>query len=140
MVHQSTPPGLTAFLAAVQARDAKRAAAHLAENVIMKSPIVAEPFVGRELVAVLVARLLDVFDRFEVIEILSRGDHFAVVVKIRVGDDEIEGVDVIALDDDGKVESLTIHLRPLPAIVALQNRLASALRMPVLALTQETGR
>ena len=131
------PAGLSAFLAAVQARDTTRAAAQLAEYVILESPLVVEPYVGREQVANVVSEFVDAFDEFTVTEIISGDGHFAVMTNIKIGTTEIDGVDLIGINAEGKVASLSIHLRPLRAIVALQNRLAPALAMPVLTLTEE---
>ena len=137
MTMDEIPAGLAAFLAAVQARDARSAAAQLAEYVILESALAVEPFVGREQVANVVAQLLEVLDEFAVTGIISGDGHFAVVTNIRIGTTEIDGMDLIGINAEGKVASLSIHLRPLRAIVALQERLAPALGMPVLTLTEE---
>jgi SnoaL-like protein len=137
MTMDEIPAGLSAFLAALQTRDATSAAAQLAEYVILENPIDVEPFVGREQVAKVVSQILDVFDEFTVTEIISGDGYFAVVTNIKIGTTEIDGVDLIGINAEGKVASLSIHLRPLRAIVALQNRLAPASGMPVLTLTEE---
>ena len=131
------PAGLSAFLAAAQARDATSAAAQLADYVILEGPIDVEPFVGREQVAKVVSQLLVAIDEFTVTEIMSRDGHFAVLTNIKIGTTEIDGIDLIGINAEGKVASLSIHLRPMRAIVALQNRLARAGGMPVLTLTEE---
>lgn len=131
------PAGLTAFLAALQAHDAVGAAAPLAEYVILENPIAVRPILGRERVANVLAQLLEALDEFIVTEIISGDGYFAVVTNTRIGTTEIDGVDLIGINAEGKVASITVHLRPLHAIVALQNRLAPALAMPVLTLTEE---
>lgn len=131
------PAGLAAFLAAVEARDAASATAQLADYVILESPLDVKPFVGREQVAEVVSRCLDVFDEFTVTDIISGDEHFAVATNIRVGTTELDGIDLIGINAEGKVASLSIHLRPMRAIVALQNRLAPVSGMPVLTLTEE---
>lgn len=131
------PAGLSAFLAGAQARDATNAAAHLAEYVILESPIAAEPYVGRAQVANVLSRTLEVIDEFTVTEIISGEGQFAVMTNIKIGTTEIDGMDLIGINAEGKVASLVVHLRPLRAVVALQNRLAPALAMPALTLTEE---
>jgi len=131
------PAGLTAFLTALQARDGTSAAAQLADYVILESPMDVEPFVGREQVAKAVSQILAVADEYTVIQIISGDGLFAVVTNIRCGTTEIDGIDLIGINAGGKVASLSIHLRPMRAIVALQNRLAPATGMPVLTLTEE---
>lgn len=131
------PAGLSAFLAAVQSRDAKGAAAQLAEYVILESPIADVPYVGREQVGNVIARLIDAFDEFTVTEIIVNDGYFAVVTNARIGTTEIDGVDLVGINAEGKVASLSIHSRPLRAVVELQNRLAPALAMPVLKVAEE---
>ena len=50
---------------------------------------------------------------------------------------EIDGVDLVGINAEGKVASLSIHSRPLRAVLELQNRLAPALAMPVLKVAEE---
>lgn len=137
MTVDEIPAGLTAFLAALQACDATGAAAQLAEYVILESPIDVEPFVGREQVAKAVAQIRYVADEYTVTQIIAGDGLFAVVTNIRCGTTEIDGIDLIGINAEGKVASLSMHLRPMRAIVALQNRLAPATGMPVLTLTEE---
>ncbi|WP_142393474.1 nuclear transport factor 2 family protein [Mycobacterium sp. 4858] len=134
MLTSDIPPYLKSFLEAMHARDATGAARHLAENVTLKSPIVVEPFVGRDQAAGILTYLLDIIDEFTVVDFLSSNEHFAAVFNIRAGSTNIEGMDYIHLDDAGKVDSMTISWRPLPAVVAVQNRLAPAIGVPPLAL------
>lgn len=131
------PAGLTAFLTALQARDAISAAAQLADYVILETPIDAEPIVGREQVANAVSQILDVADEYTVTQIISGDGLFAVVTNIRCGTAEIDGIDLIGINSGGRVASLSMHLRPMRAIVALHNRLAPATGTPVLTLTEE---
>src|SRR5687767_7880104 len=98
MTMDDIPAGLSAFLAAVQARDAAGAATQLAEYVILESPIAVAPIVGRTQVATVVAQLLDVVDEFTVTEIIAGDGHFAVVTNIRIGVTEIDGVDLIGIN------------------------------------------
>ena len=131
------PAGLSTFLAAVQARDARGAAAQLAEYAILESPIDVEPVVGREQVATMMSALLNVVDEFTVTHVITGDGHFAVVTNIKIGTTEIDGIDLIGINAEGKVASLSIHLRPMQAVVALQNCLAAASGTPRLALIEE---
>ncbi|MBO0679395.1 hypothetical protein JRC04_18170 [Mycolicibacterium sp. S2-37] len=124
-------------MAALRAGDATSAAAQLAEYVILESPIDTDPVVGREQVAKVVSQILDVFDEFTVTHIIPGDGHFAVVTNVKIGTTELDGIDLIGINAEGKVASLSIHLRPMRAIVALQNRLAPATGRPVLMLTEE---
>lgn len=136
MTNSVVPASLAAFLNALHRRDADGASAQLADDIMLKSPIFAEPFVGREKATAIITHLLNAVDTFESTEILGAEDTFAVSLRLRAGDTEIEGVDVVHVNAGGKVDSMTVQWRPLPAIVAVQNRLAPALGVPALVLTE----
>lgn len=136
MTNSAVPPGLTALLDALHHHDADRASAHLADDIVLKSPIFAEPFIGREKATAVIVHLLNAVDEFQSTEILGADDTFAVVLTLRAGDTEVEGVDIVRVNGEGKVDSMTVQWRPLPAIVVMQNRLAPAVGVPVLTLTE----
>lgn len=130
------PAGLSTFLAALRTRDAAGATAQLAEYVILENPFDVQPFVGREQVAKMLSQILAVVDEFTVTEVVAGEGCFAVLTTIKIGTTEIDGVDLISLNAESKVASLSLHLRPLRAIVALQNRLAPVSGMRMLTLTE----
>lgn len=134
---EEIPTGLSAFLAALEARNGARAAARLAEYVILESPIDVEPVVGRQHVAAAVSRILDVVDEIIVAHVIAGDGCFAVATTLTIGNTELDGMDLIGINAEGKVASLVMHLRPLRAVVTLQNRLAAAGGTPLLVLTEE---
>lgn len=78
--------------------------------------------------------LLAVVDTFDVRELLRGDQNVAVFLRIKMDDIEIDGVDVTHLDGDGLIDSMTVAWRPLPAVVAVQNRIAPRLGLPALKL------
>ena len=136
MTVDEIPAGLSAFLAAVLARDATDAAAQLAEYVILESPIDVKPFLGREQVAKVMSQVLEAFDECTITQIISGDGNFAVVTNVKIGTTEMDAIELIGIHAEGKIASLSIHLRPVRAIVALHDRLA-ANGMPILTPTQE---
>ena len=129
------PAALAALLDGMHARDAQKVAENVSEDIVLNSPIFADPFVGRERAVGVITHLLSVVDQFEPGEVLWGHDKFAAILKLRVGTTEVEGVDVMTLNEQGKVNSMTIQWRPLPAVVDVRNRLAPAVGVPVLKLT-----
>jgi hypothetical protein len=125
MTVDEIPAGLSAFLAAVLARDATDAAAQLAEYVILEGPIDVKPFVGRERVAQVMSQVLEAFDEFTITQIIPGDGDFAVVSNIKIGTTEMDAIALIGINAEGKVASLSIHLRPVRAIMALHERLAA---------------
>jgi hypothetical protein len=71
-----------------------------------------------------------VFEDFRYVERFDRGDAATLVFKARVGERELDGVDILSFGEDGLVRELTVMVRPLSAAIALaevmQARLAAA--------------
>ncbi|MGU3501750.1 hypothetical protein [Mycobacterium sp. C31M] len=131
MTVEEIPAALSAFLAAMGARDAAVAATQLADYVILENPIETRPIVGREPVATALSQSLAVIDEYTVTDIIPGDGYFVVVTNIRISTTELDGVDLIGVNPAGKVASLAVHLRPTRAIVELQNRLAPTRRKPL---------
>ena len=117
------------FRAAVEARDAKAAAAVLANDVVFHSPIVFKPCTGRSATGAVLAAALRVFDHFVYeAELTSQdGRDHALIFRARVDDKDIEGCDLLRHDQDGRVVELTVMVRPLTAALALRDRMAAEL-------------
>ncbi|OBI68079.1 hypothetical protein A5664_11575 [Mycolicibacterium fortuitum] len=135
MENKDIPAALAALLDGMHDRDIQKVAENISEDIVLKSPIFADPFIGRERAVGVITYLLNVVDHFEPGEVLWGDNKFAALLTLRVGTTEVEGVDVMTLDEEGKVNSMTIQWRPLPAVVEVQNRLAPAVGVPALKLT-----
>jgi len=118
------------FRVAVEARDHRAMVEALAPDVALHSPVTFKPFLGREAVAGLLAILLDVFKDFVYTDELASNGVVALVFRARIGDREVEGVDLLRHDDLGRVSDFTVMVRPLSAALALAEavgpRLAAA--------------
>jgi hypothetical protein len=110
------------FRDAVEARDLERVRASLAPDVRFYSPIPAEPFVGRDEVASILAIPAAVFgfhDTFRYTRTLVGSDNwYAIAFEAQLADGLLEGVDLLQLDDDGLVVELRVFMRPLAQIEA----------------------
>jgi limonene-1,2-epoxide hydrolase len=118
---------LGAYLEAMGRRDVEGTKAHMADDVVIRSPIVPTPFQGREQVTRVLDALLSTVDAFEPKLLLRAGADFVAVFTIRFGDHVIDGMDHMHLNDAGLVDSMTVAWRPLPAVVAVQQKLAPKL-------------
>ena len=107
------------FRAAVEARDRDRMVAALADDVVLHSPVTFRPFEGREAVSVLFTVLLEVFEDFRYGDELEGDSLLGLVFHARVGDRDVEGIDLLRLGEDGRVADLTVMVRPLSAVQAL---------------------
>ena len=115
-----------AFTAAMQRKDLEAMLTHMADDVVLKTPLVAAPFRGKAAIRPVVEALLGVVDAFEFREIMQGPRHASAFFGITVGAEELDGVDYWLTDDAGLIWEMTVLWRPLPAVMAVQNRLASA--------------
>jgi hypothetical protein len=114
-----------AFKAAVQARDPDAVTEALATDVVFRSPAVFKPYEGRELVAAILTQgAMKVFEDFRYVEHLEEGDTAVLIFSARVGDRELDGLDLLRFDTDGKVRELMVMVRPMSGLNALAEAMA----------------
>ncbi|WP_431015337.1 nuclear transport factor 2 family protein [Bradyrhizobium pachyrhizi] len=124
------------FLDGMHSRNPDSLGEHLAENVVLESPIFPEPFVGKEAALGVLKVLLSGIDQFEATNIIAGESRAAIMLRIRAGDAEVTGVDDLSVDTDGRIVRMSIQWRPLEQIVAIQQRLAPLVGAPKLRLVQ----
>lgn len=109
-----------AFRQAVEAGDGDALSEALAEEVVFRSPVVFSPYEGRALVAAIVTEgAFNVFQDFRYSERLEDGDVAALIFTARVGDRDVDGLDLLRFDEEGKVTELTVMVRPMSGLHAL---------------------
>ena len=108
------------FRNAVESGDRDGMVAALAPDVVFNSPVKHKPFEGREAVAALFGALLETFEDFRYTDEFEQADGSkALVFRARVGDKELEGIDILRFGDDGLVADFTVMVRPLTGAIAL---------------------
>jgi hypothetical protein len=113
-----------AFTNAMQRKDLDAMLTHMADNIVLKTPLAAEPFIGKDAIRPVVTALLGVVDAFDFREVLQGPQHVAAFFGITVGPHELDGVDLWLLDHSGLIREMTVLWRPLPAAVAVERALA----------------
>jgi hypothetical protein len=115
-------------LAAMKDRDFEAFGAALAPDVVLHSPITgAYKFEGREEVVALVKIVRELFEDLRADTYLGEGETQAAMFQARVRGVDLEGMDVLTFDEEGRVSELRIFVRPLPAATALMAGLAGPL-------------
>ncbi len=148
---QATPPDQLELRAAMEAQDLDRAVDAFASGAILRSPLTdALVFEGRDQIRAITQVVLEAFEDLRYVSELRTGDSAFLVSRARVGGADLEIVDHIRLDPDGKIREFTVFFRPLPAAAvalrvigaglgrrrsALRGRLISALARPLGFLT-----
>ena len=109
-----------AFTAAIKSRDPEALTEALADDVVFRSPVVFRAYEGKPVVsAILTEGAMKVFEDFRYVERFEDGDTAALIFKARVGDREVDGLDLLRFDADGKVAELMVMVRPMSGLNAL---------------------
>jgi hypothetical protein len=85
---------------------------------------VFKPYEGREAIAMLLGAVVQVFEDFRYTDQVETADAAALAFSARVGDRELDGIDFLQFDPDGRITELTVYVRPLSGV----NALAQAMR------------
>jgi len=104
----------------VEARDLDELMGTFAEEAVLHSPVTFKPFEGRAAIRQLLSILLVVFRDFRYTDELEAEDGTtALVFNARVGDRDLQGLDLIRYDGSGRIRELTVMVRPRSALEAL---------------------
>jgi hypothetical protein len=69
---------------------------------------------------VLFGALIETFEDFHYTDEFDQADGAkALVFRARIGDREVEGIDILRFDDEGLVDHFTVMVRPLTAAITL---------------------
>jgi hypothetical protein len=116
-----------AFRAAAEANNHDAMVDALASDVVFHSPVTFKPFEGRAAVGVLLGVVMRTFEDFRYTDEIDGDGLKALIFKARVGDREIEGLDLLRFDADGKIADFTVMVRPLSATMALAEAVGKGL-------------
>ncbi|HUA12097.1 MAG TPA: nuclear transport factor 2 family protein [Solirubrobacteraceae bacterium] len=114
----------SAFRSAVERKDMEAAAALLSPDIVFHSPITFHPFVGREDVCALLAIVARTFENFRYTDELETDGAHALIFRAEVEGRELEGIDLLRVDDDGQIEDFTVMIRPMSGLVPFAQRMA----------------
>jgi hypothetical protein len=107
------------FRAAAESKDFSAIDDLFAEGVSFRSPVVFKPYAGREAVATLLGAVSQVFEDFRYTDQVETGDVATLAFSARIGDRELDGIDLLRFDADGKVEEMAVYVRPMSGVNAL---------------------
>ena len=91
----------------------------LADDVVFRSPAVHRPYTGIDAVLFLLSHVIATFEDFRYVDELTGPHSAALVFEARVGDRELQGLDHLRLDADGRIAEFTVMVRPLTGLMAL---------------------
>ena len=116
-----------AFRAAAESKDFSTFEEIFAEDVTFRSPAVFKPYEGRDAVAMILTTVGGVFEDFRYTDHVETGDTATLAFSAKVGDRELDGVDLLRFDGDGKVREMAVYIRPMSGLHALAEAMQRAL-------------
>ncbi|WP_278266072.1 nuclear transport factor 2 family protein [Nocardia sp. AG03] len=111
------------FRAAVEARDEAAIEALLADDVVFTSPVAFQPYPGKPITAAILRAVIRVFEDFRYVREIGDDRDHALVFEATVDGKQLSGCDFVHLNEDGKIDELTVMVRPLSAATALAARM-----------------
>ena len=116
------------FRAAAESKDFSAIDDLFTEDVSFRSPVVFKQYEGGDAVAMLLGAVSQVFEDFRYTGQTETGGTATLMFSARVGDRELEGIDLLHFDDEGRINDMAVYVRPMSGVHALaeamQKRLA----------------
>ncbi len=115
------------FRRAAEEKDVELMLETLREDVVLHSPVLFRGFEGRDAVGMVLSHVAAVLEHLTYTD-EAIGDGTVVLrFKANVGELELEGIDYLTLDADGRVADLTVFMRPMSALTEFNARMAERL-------------
>src|SRR5688500_17879591 len=83
----------------------------LAPTVVFNSPVAYRPFRGDETVGAVLTAVFEVFEEFRYVDAMEGEELYGLVFEAKVGDRDVQGIDLIRATADGRIAELTVMLR-----------------------------
>lgn len=114
----------------VESRDASGLDALLADEVVFYSPVVHTPQVGKAVTARYLTAALHLLsnDSFRYVREIAGPRDAALEFEVELDGLHVNGVDLIAWNDDGQIVSFKVMIRPLKAVHLIHQHMAALLQ------------
>ena len=101
----------------------------LADEIVFRSPVAFTPYPGRAAIKLILKTVNTVFSDFEYHRTFFSEDGLSVTLEFsaKVGDKQLKGIDMIRIDDDGRIVDFEVMVRPKSGLEALATQMAERL-------------
>ena len=129
MTDQGRADAIERWREAVRSRDPSRLDALLAEDVVFFSPVVHAPQRGKAITAKYLGAAIAVFggSDFRYVEQWIGAASAVMEFVTTIDGVEVNGVDIIGWNAEGRIDRFKVMVRPLKAIDIVRQRMAAAL-------------
>ena len=109
----------------------------MAPEVVLHSPTMLRPVAGRERARAVFQILAELFEDFEYVRTFDGEmvtaepgvvSTHALMFRCRIGDEQIEGMDVLDISDSDQIVVLTVLMRPMSGLHRLADSIAERMR------------
>ena len=114
---------IAAFTDAMKRKDLEGMLTHMADDVVLNTPLASEPVKGKAAIRQVVGTLLKVVDKFDFLEFMQEPEHVFSFFKLTSGAIELDGMDYSRLNEGGLIQEMTVLWRPLPESTEVQKKL-----------------
>ncbi len=111
------------FRRAAESKDLDLLAETLREDVVLHSPVLFRGFEGRETVSAVLTHVAATLEDLTYTDELAEGSTVVLRFEAKVGERELEGIDFLELDEDGRIRELTVFMRPFSALTAFNEQM-----------------
>ena len=114
----------------VQSRNAKGLGALLADNVVFHSPVVHTPQSGKAVTTQYLAAAFHVFfnQTFRYVREVVGSRDAVLEFQVTIDGIEVNGVDMLQWDEEGRIVDFKVLVRPLKAINLIHQKMAAMLQ------------
>lgn len=114
----------------VRTQNVKGLSSLLADNVIFYSPVVHTPQIGKELTLQYLSAAFHVFfnESFRYVREITGPNDAALEFEVEIDGINVNGVDLIKWDDEGRIVEFKVLIRPLKAINLIHQKMAALLQ------------
>lgn len=101
----------------------------LADDVIFRSPVAFNPYVGKQIVFFILSNVIEIFENFTYHRVFYTSDGMSVVLEFsaNVTEKKLKGIDMICFNDQGKIIDFEVMLRPKSGLEALAAQMGQRL-------------
>ena len=99
----------------------------LADNVVFRSPVAYQPYVGKQVVFFILTNVIQVFENFTYHREFYTEDGENVVLEFsaNVSGKLLKGIDMIRFNEQGKIIDFEVMIRPMSGLAALAEQMGA---------------
>ncbi|CAN5552576.1 nuclear transport factor 2 family protein [soil metagenome] len=101
----------------------------LAEDVQFHSPFIWKPKDGKAITTQILLTVSKVFQNFRYVREITQENQFCLEFEANIGELTLRGVDLIQMNDDGKINDFEVMIRPANALQMLGMEMGKRLQI-----------